>query len=172
MGDDEAKKEENPKEEEEEDTITPDDTDTAADDDKSKKRKAPPPARAGKRERKAASSFVPVESFKAKDARLVMVQGRGKPLLELEDVHEAIAATGNNSLELHSAFKLLFSARGKVTTFAMKSHLLEFNGYLPKFGDDVPEDKRNKMEEDAEVRYVWWSTVVTYVDVHDVCYVS
>mmetsp|Transcript_22679 Transcript_22679/g.37519 ORF Transcript_22679/g.37519 Transcript_22679/m.37519 type:complete len:357 (+) Transcript_22679:100-1170(+) len=127
------------------------------DNDKSKKRKTPAtavataPSRAGKRDRKAASTFVPADTFK-KDARVTVMGGRGSRLSDVSDVADSIQGASNTSAALLAAFKLLFTARGKVTGAAMKGYLLDFSGYLPVLDDDVPDEKRNKLEEDAEAK--------------------
>ena len=120
--------------------------------DKKRKQAAVDPSRSSKRERKAADTFAPTNFNMETKNRINVVEGRGKKLRDIQPILEVVEAASKNSLELKNAHKLLYPVRGKTVPQEMRSNLLEFNGYLPVVeGED--EEKRAKMEEDAEVGY-------------------
>lgn len=107
------------------------------------------PSRTGKRERKSAETFVPA-SFIVDKPRVKIFKGRGAKLSDIPSVRESIEAA--QTPDLAAAHKFVFTFRGKVSNHEKKGNLLSFSGFLTPIEPDEEKEKRDKIDEDAEVR--------------------
>ncbi|GAX27216.1 hypothetical protein FisN_13Lh228 [Fistulifera solaris] len=108
-----------------------------------------------KRARKSAEAFVP-DDFKHIEHQVVIVEGRGTPLQDLEPVRASIEALPVTAPELLAAHKFLYPSQRKPPKHRIKSDILEFSGFLPKLQEgqeekDV-EESDDKLESEMGTR--------------------
>jgi hypothetical protein len=122
-------------------------------DDKKRKAEDEEPKADGKRKRKSSAppAYTP-EDFSVQKSNVVIVKGRGVKLGSLKSVKESIEHISVNSEDLELAYRFLLMPRGKMPKKYAKEQLLNFSGYLPEQKEDEDTTKREKADEDLEVR--------------------
>jgi hypothetical protein len=110
---------------------------------------SPEPTRE-KRARKSAEAFVP-DNFKHIEHQVVIVEGRGTPLQDLEPVRASIEALQVTAPELLAAHKFLYPSQRKPPKHRIKSDILEFSGFLPKLQEGQEEKDVEESDDKLEV---------------------
>jgi len=110
------------------------------------------PLSSGKRTRKSATRLSPelIDTPNKKD--FVIPLGRGLKLEDIDDVKAKIRATKKDSPVLKDAHSLLFTIRGRPKQNQVKSHLLQFSGYLVPIASDGTKQELEVNDEESETK--------------------
>lgn len=106
----------------------------------------------GKRTRRSATRLSPEALDTPNKKEFFVPVGRGVKLEDIEDVKARIKATKRDDPVLKDAHSLLFTIRGRPKRNLIKTHILQFSGYLMPKSNDSKSDDDEGIDEKSETK--------------------